>query len=116
VKRALLLCLLLACSKKQEAPPKEQKIPPMSATEIQRSEDACKIYVDKICACAGSNASLADQCGLARALPDAIRIGVEVSQSPDSKPKDIYGAQESVRMTAKNCVEQLAKLPSLGCP
>ena len=115
MKRALLLCLLLACAKKQEAP-KEQKVPTRSATEIQRSEDACKTYVDKICACAGSNAALADQCGLARSLPDAIRIGVEVSQSPDSKPKDIYGAQESVRMTAKNCVEQLAKLPSLGCP
>jgi 1-aminocyclopropane-1-carboxylate deaminase/D-cysteine desulfhydrase-like pyridoxal-dependent ACC family enzyme len=115
MKRALLLCLLLACSKKQEAP-KQQKVAPMSATEIQRSQDACTTYVDKICACAGSNASLADQCNLAKALPDAIRIGVEVSQSADSKPKDIYGAQESVRMTAKNCVEQLAKLPSLGCP
>jgi hypothetical protein len=115
MKRALLLCLLVACAKKQEAP-KQQEVPPMSATEIQRSEDACKTYVDKLCACAGSNAALKDQCGLARALPDAIRIGVEVSQSPDSKPKDIHGAQESVRMTAKNCVEQLAKLPSLGCP
>jgi len=115
MKRALLLCLLLACSKKQEAP-KEQKIPAMSATEIQRSQDACQTYVDKLCACAGSNADLKDQCGLAKALPDAIRIGVEVSQSPDSKPKDVYGAQESVRKTAKNCVEQLAKLPSLGCP
>jgi hypothetical protein len=115
MKRALLLCLLLACAKKQEAP-REHKVPAMSPTEIQRSEDACKTYVAKICACAGSNASLAEQCDLAKALPDAIRIGVEVSQSPDSKPKDIYGAQESVRMTAKNCVEQLAKLPSLGCP
>lgn len=115
MRRALLLCVLLACSKKQEAP-KEQKVPPMSATEIQRADEACKTYVDKLCACAGGSAALAEQCNLAKALPDAIRIGVEVSQSPDSKPKDIYGAQESVRKTAKNCVEQLAKLPSLGCP
>ena len=111
MKRALLLCLLLACSKKQ-APPREQKVPPMSATEIQRSQDACKTYVDKVCACP----ALADPLNLAKALPDAIRIGVEVSQSPDSKPQDIYDAQQSVRKTAKNCVEQLAKLPSLGCP
>lgn len=115
MKRLLLICLLAACAKKQE-PPKEQKVPPMSATEIQRSEDACKTYVDKVCACAGENAALKDQCGLAKALPEAIRIGVEVSHSPDSKAKDIYGAQDSVRKTAKNCVEQLAKLPSLGCP
>jgi hypothetical protein len=115
MKRALLLCLLLACAKKQEAP-KEQKVPPMSATEIQRGEEACKTYVDKLCACAGSSAQLQQQCSLAKALPDAIRIGVEVSQSPDSKPQDIYGAQDSVRKAAKTCVEQLAKLPSLGCP
>jgi hypothetical protein len=114
MKRALLLCVLLACSKKQE-PPKEQKVPAMSATEIQRGQDACKTYVDKVCGCAGSNAALQEQCSLAKALPDAIRIGVEVSQSPDSKPKDIYGAQDSVRKAARNCVEQLAKLPSLGC-
>jgi hypothetical protein len=115
MKRALVLCLLLACSKRQEAP-KEQKVPPMSANEIQRADEACKTYVDKLCACAGGSAALTEQCNLAKALPDAIRIGVEVSQSPESKPKDIYGAQESVRKTAKNCVEQLAKLPSLGCP
>ena len=48
MKRALILCVLLACAKKQEAPP-QPKVPPLSGEEIQRSQDACKTYVDKVC-------------------------------------------------------------------
>ena len=45
--------------------------------------------------------------------PDAIQVSLEVAANPDSKPNDVVSAQESVRRTAKNCIEQVAKLP---CP
>jgi hypothetical protein len=110
----LLVCLV-ACAKKQEAP-KEQTVAPMTPAEIQRSQDACKAYVDKVCGCAATVPAVADECNLAKALPDAVRIGVEVSQSPDSKAKDIYGAQDSVRKAVKTCIEKTASLASRGCP
>jgi hypothetical protein len=116
VKRLLLVCLLVAC-KKQEAAPKQQAVvPPLTAAEIQRSDDACKAYVDKVCGCAATMPALADECKLARALPDAVRIGIEVSQSPDSKRDDVIGAQGSVRKAVKTCIEHMAQLPSHGCP
>jgi len=115
MKRALLLCLLFACAKKQEPPP-PSKVPALTADEIQRSQDACKTYVDKVCACAAQVPTAKQQCDLARALPEAVQIGIEVAANPDTKPQDIYGAQSSVRKAVKTCIEQLAKLPSLGCP
>ena len=115
MKRLLLMCLLVACAKKQE-PPKQQALPQMTPAEIQRSQDACKAYVDKVCACAATVPAVADECNLAKALPDAVRIGVEVSLSQDSKHDDVVGAQSSVRKTVKTCIEKMAQLPSRGCP
>jgi hypothetical protein len=117
VKHVLLAVLLLAACKKQEA--KQEPQPPprmqMPAEEVKRSEDACKMYVERVCACATTVPDVAKQCELARALPDAVRIGLEVAASPDSKPDIVQQSYTSVRKTAKECIEQLAKLPSLGC-
>lgn len=115
MKRLLLVCLLVAC-KKQEAAPTQQPVPQMTPAEIQRSQDACKAYVDKVCACAATVPAVQQECDLAKALPDAVRIGVEVSQSADSKRDDVIGAQSSVRKTVKTCIEKMAQLPSRGCP
>ena len=118
MKRLVLAALLLAACKKQEA--KQQQQPPaaptMPAEEVKRSEDACKTYVERVCACAATVPDVAKQCELARALPDAVRIGLEVAASPDSKPDIVQQSYASVRKTAKECIEQLAKLPALGCP
>lgn len=115
MKHLVLLCLLAAC-KKQEPAPKQAPVPPLSAAEIERSTDACKAYVDKVCACAATVPAEQHECGLARTLPDAVRIGIEVSQSPDSKKPDILGAEDSVRKAVKTCIEQMAQLPARGCP
>jgi hypothetical protein len=116
MKRLLFVCLLVACKKQAAAPPQETPVPAMTATEITRSTDACKAYVDKVCACAATVPAEQQECALAKALPDAVRIGVEVSQSPDSKKNDVLGAQDSVRKAVKTCIEHMAKLPALGCP
>ena len=55
-------------------------------------------------------------CKLARALPDAMRISLEVAASPDSKHNDVLGAQRSVRQIFKQCIDQTAQLAGAGCP
>jgi hypothetical protein len=119
VTRALLalglVLELAACSERHEPTP----APPPSAMateEIQRSRDACDAYVTRVCKCAETIATLADQCKLSRALPDAMRISLEVAASPDSKRSDALGAQSSVRKIFKQCIDQTAQLAGAGCP
>ena len=115
--RALLvLALAGACAKKAEPPPPQgAAVPAMSAAEVQRSRDACATYVTKVCACADKVPAVKHQCDLAKSLPEAVRLGLEVAASPDSKPADVSGAQGSVRKAVEECIEQTAKLPTLGC-
>jgi len=111
---ALVLALALAGCKKQEKAAPVETVTPMSAEEVKRSEDACKIYVERVCACTAPDA--ANACTMAKALPDAIRIGLEVAASPESKPDIVRQSYASVRKTVKECIELTAKLPALGCP
>jgi hypothetical protein len=110
---ALALALLLGagCAKKNKQEPAQEIVPAMSADEVKRSEDACKVYVERACACPAA----AEQCRLAKAQPDAVRIGLEVAANPESKPDIVRQAYASVRKTVKECIEQTAKLPTLGC-
>ena len=111
---ALVLALALGGCKKQEKAAPAENVPPMSTAEIQHSQDACKIYVDRACACTAPDAATA--CTMAKALPDAVRIGLEIAASPDSKPDIVRQSYASVRKTVKECIELTAKLPALGCP
>ena len=116
--KRLLLALALVGSfacKKQDSKHEPQATPTMAPEEIKRNEDACKAYVDRVCACASTVPAAAKQCEMARPLPEAIRIGLEVAASPDSKPDIVQQSFASVRKTAKECIEQTAKLPALGC-
>ena len=110
---ALLICV--GCKKEAPAPPVDHDTaPPLPAAEIERGQDACQAYVDKVCACTAHAAK--DACGLAKALPDALEVARQVSVSPDSHRVDVLQANDSARKTIKECIEQTAKLPSLGCP
>jgi hypothetical protein len=116
--RAWLVALVLAGGCAKKAPPEQGNagVPMLSAAEVQRSQDACKTYVEQACACAGKVPAMQQTCDLAKALPEAVRISLEVAASPDSTKSDAISAQSSVRKTVKECIEQTAKLPSLGCP
>ena len=107
------LALATGCSKKPAPPP--APAPVMSAAEIQRSKDACAAYVSQVCACAEQVPAVKHQCELARALPDAVGLGLAVAANPQSKRMDALEAQASVRKTVKECIEETAKLPALGC-
>jgi len=114
---ALTSALVLAagCAKKSDepAPAADDRPPPVPAAEVQRGKDACAAYVEKVCACTTPAAQ--DACGLAKALPDALQVGVEVATSPDSDERAVRHANDSIRKTIKECIEQAARLPSIGC-
>ena len=88
----------------------------MPASESKRGQDACKAYVDKVCACAETTPAMKEPCALARALPDAMQVGLDVAANPESSRRDALQAQASVRKIVKACIEETAKLPATGCP
>ena len=118
MKRIVLAALVLAagCAKKQDKPaPSGDRPPVMSAAEAKRSQDACTAYAQRACACADTVPAAKASCDAARALPEAVRIGLEVATNPDTEREDVISAQRSVRKTVKSCIEDTAKLADLGC-
>lgn len=114
----LALAAMSGCKAKESAPKKQKPVAGMTEIEIKRGEDACKTYVEKTCACADQKpdqAELAKQCQLAKSLPEAMQIALSVAVNPDSKPDVVQQSYDSVRTTVGNCIQETAKLPSLGC-
>ncbi len=112
----LAMVSLAACSKKAEPPVQRMPAPqvaPLPAIEVQRGKDACTAYVDKVCACTSDEAKHA--CALAKALPQALELALATSLDPATNKDNAMRAQVNVRETAKECIEQAAKLASLGC-
>ena len=112
---ALAFLLGSACSKEKEAPLVEPP-PILPISEIQRASEACKTYVEKVCACGETVDAAKQECKLARGIPDAIELAKRLATNPKADPVDAKQAASSVRKTVKNCIESTAKLPSLGCP
>jgi len=112
-----ILILCAGCKQRADAPPgPPASTPVVPASEVKRGQDACKAYVDKVCACADATPALKEACSLARALPDAIQAGLEVTANPESTRRDALQANDSVRKVVKECIEETAKLPAAGCP
>jgi hypothetical protein len=109
---ALALCA--ACKQQADAPP-PAPAPAMPAAEVKRAQDACKAYVDKVCGCARTMPALEKPCRDARALPDAVQVSVEVGASVDTAQPDVRKVQATVRAIARQCIEELARLPAAGC-
>lgn len=113
---ALALLASGGCKQQAEAPPAAAARPVMAASEAKRGQDACKAYVAKVCACAETVAAMKQPCGLARALPEAVDVGLSVAGNPESTRRDVLQANDSVRKVVKECIEETAKLSGAGCP
>ncbi|HUJ59222.1 MAG TPA: hypothetical protein VLX92_12040 [Kofleriaceae bacterium] len=117
IRLVAIVVLLAGCAKKSEEPPPPGPAPmKLSPTEITRGQDACRVLVERACACAQTVAAAKQACADARALPEAMKMSLSVAASPDSERDDALRAQTAVRETAKECIEQTAKLAALGCP
>ena len=115
------LALVGACSKsepKAAPPPDDRPKPTITEAELERGNDACHALVDKTCACAAQKPDkpdIAKQCELAKPLAESLRTAHEVSVTSTSSAKDIAQTEDFIRKAIKNCFEELAKLPTLGC-
>jgi len=109
------LVFVAGCSKQQEAPPKAERPVAIPAVEVQRALDACQAYVAKVCACGETVPAAKETCALARALPEAIDVGKRLAANPQADREDALQAADSIRKTVKQCIEQTANLPALGC-
>jgi len=109
--KLVAIVFAVGCANKVQDKPAPPAMPP---AEAHRAEEACKAYVDRICAC--SSPAAQRQCPLAKALPSALKLALEVVVNPASPPEAAARAQVNVRETVKECIEQTAKLPALGCP
>ena len=108
--------LLLGACKKAEEPAPAAGPPPIGEAELKRGQDACRAYIDQVCACAKTVPAAEEPCKLAPALADAIDTAVAVSAHPESPRKDVVQSAGAVRKMIARCIERTAKLPELGCP
>lgn len=117
MKFLLVLALVLSTGgcKAKESKHHVKQVKDMSPAEVQRGQDACKAYVDRVCACAAQKPELAKQCDLSKALPQAIEISLSVATNPDSKPDIVEQSYANVRKTVGSCIEETARLPAAGC-
>ncbi|HET9621494.1 MAG TPA: hypothetical protein VFP84_09020 [Kofleriaceae bacterium] len=114
---ALCLALAAACKKAEPAPPPPATDRPViAASEIKRGQDACKAYVDKICACAAAHPEKQKDCALARAMPEAMQTALDVAATADATRRDVLQANDSMRKIVAGCIEETAKLAGAGCP
>jgi hypothetical protein len=109
------LVLVAACSK---SAPEEDTLPPalLSPGELQRADDACKAYVEKVCACATAVPAKQEDCTMSKMMPEGIEVAKRLAANPKADREDSVQAASSVRKTVKQCIERTAKLPSEGCP
>ena len=110
----LLVLALAACSKEAEPPPApgQQLVP---ETELKRGRDACAAYVAQVCLCAETMPGLVEQCRLARALPPALEVQQDIGTAPGVENKDAVSLAVGLRKTIKTCIDETAKLPTVGC-
>jgi hypothetical protein len=115
VATALSAVLWAGCKKEQEAAPG----PPVAAigqAELSRGRDACRAYVDQVCACAQTVPAAQQPCALGKALPESIEVAMQIATHPDTERKDVVQSATAVRKAIARCIEETAKLPALGCP
>jgi len=115
--RWVLAMLVVAGCSKADEPKSTVELPPaIAASEVKRGLDACKAYLANVCACSTTVPAAKEACTLAASLPEAIEVGERLVANPRSAREDAVQAAGSIRKAVKTCIEETAKLPSLGCP
>jgi len=118
----LLLLLAAGCSKREpEAGPAQGSDVPIAGevlpeAERTRGTQACDVYVKRLCGCADRDApTWAAPCQLARSLPEALALSLDLSRHPDITPKVLTQLQQGARKLVAKCIEETAALDAKGC-
>lgn len=120
---ALAALALGGCSKKRDQPPAGAAagsglVDILAPAEKLRSTSACGDYAAKVCGCADrtKTPAHADACKMARALPDALALNLEIAGSPGTNRTTQAQLQRTVRNIAAQCITGLGTLAPDGCP
>ena len=106
------------CKQQKAAPaadPGEERGAPLPTAEITLGQDACTAYVTQVCGCAATVPAVAEECKLARSLPEAVRVTTEIAASPQSTKLDSAHALDMLRKTTATCISKTAALAAQGC-
>ena len=100
------------------APPPSAAPPSAAAPAPAPAQPSAALVAEveqKLTVATAQAAKLREQCELAKALPEALTLAADFAQSGTTKPQDVARANANMRSITSECIEQSAKLPTLGC-
>ena len=111
------LILIAACSQSDApAPAASETQVRLSQAEVDRGVEACRTYVNRLCACAKTNSQLTDSCQTAKDIPETLRLSIEASFSKAISEKDRWKIIYNTRERIKTCIEKDNQLDPSSCP
>ena len=118
--RYLLIAMFAAAlgtcgSDKAKDEPEDERVAPMSETEVERGDDACKQYVERLCKCAGAQPKLGELCEKERAIVSALRMLVQMNRAGIATEDERIVSAQKARETVSKCITETAKLDARGC-
>ena len=115
---ALLVTLPVGgCAKGQSDDHAPTMPEPVDPAEAERGQDACRAYVEQVCACAKTkpdDKELAETCHMAPAKVSNLEAVLEVNRTTEDITER-FATQNTARRIMKSCIEEQAKLLSKGC-
>jgi len=110
---ALAVVLSCACAKEREAPRRAS----FTEVEAERGRKACASYVERVCACADGEATLAEDCELAKGRPEALDLALRAVASTQDRPdEDRWAIDDNARKIIQSCIEADLELDPQRCP
>jgi len=119
---SVVFCFLLssassACSNAEEnSASTEKRIAPIPLAEAERAKIACDAYVARVCQCAETQPNLDTTCQLAKGIPQALQMNLDVAAARGLTILQQKAMKSSARKIAAKCFSNDAKLSLAECP
>jgi hypothetical protein len=110
---SLVAALTGGCKRKDDKASGPPRAPIVTEQEKARSGKACMDYVMQICTCAKLKPEAPEiqkKCDLAKALPDALKVSLDIDADPTAPVDAARAAADQARKVAATCIEGLNEL------
>lgn len=111
-----LLLPMLSCNSKDGGNSSHSSASPLPKAEAERAIQACQAYVEQICACAETHPKFEETCTLAKALPQALQLNLDLSATPGLTVVEQSAVKVEARKIAAGCFQDASKLDESICP
>ena len=112
-----IFLLALACAKTPGDEAAPVSVEPISQSEAERGQIACRAYVELVCACAKSARfakELAETCHMAPAKVSSLAAVLEVNRTSKDL-KERVSTERTAHRIIKSCFDEQSKLLAKGC-